>query len=291
VTWNQPRPVFPTPPPASTLDGLRAFGPSVLQDPDGALRMWYCGHDGSTARILEAVQHPGLAWQYVGLSIDAGMWGDTDAYGVESPSVVATPGGYLMAYSGSDGADSRLHMAGSRDGHDWDALGTFMQRGEGDSIGATHPCLLMTRRGWWLYYSGYDGSRDGRRASIHGAVSKSGASWDRIGAIFEPDEAEVAVTEPSVLAAQRRLFMFYVSDDDLRLSIEIATSTDGVDWYRQGNTLTPGEDGGRSPSVRSPCAVRLSDGTLRLWYAAHGAGDADEAYRLWSTDYLIDSTN
>src|SRR5690606_18568793 len=144
----------------------RSFRPSVLEDDDGMLRMWYSGHDGSTGRILEAVQQSGQPFRRLGISIDAGAWGESDAYGVEAPSVVRTPRGFLMAYAGSDGADTRLHMAASDDGHRWDALGTFMQRGEPDAVGATHPSLVVTGERWWLFYAGYDGSHDGRRAVI-----------------------------------------------------------------------------------------------------------------------------
>jgi predicted GH43/DUF377 family glycosyl hydrolase len=278
--------VFSAPRSSSALDGLRAFGPSVLQERDQRLRMWYAGHDGTTCRILEAEQRPGLDWQQVGLSIDVGMWGDTDAYGVESPSVVLTPGGYLMAYAGSDGADTRLHMAASRDGHTWEALGPFIQRGEEDAVGASHPCLVVTSNRWWLFYAGYDGSHDGRRAAILAAVSQSGASWDRIGPILEPAEGEVSVTEPWVVVAQRRLFMFYVSDDDANLRINIATSDDAIDWRRQGIALGPGPGPGNEMAVRSPCVLRLLEGTLRLWYAARDLTDTEGSYRLWTSAYI-----
>ncbi|MGH2652476.1 MAG: hypothetical protein ACRDHK_14835, partial [Actinomycetota bacterium] len=164
--WSLTGPTFRGSELNGDLDAHRAFGPSVLEEDDGTLRMWYSGHDGSTSRILEAVQRPGRPWEGLGLGIDAGFAGVSDAYGVESPSVVVTPGGYLMAYAGSDGADTRLHMAASADGHVWKSLGTFMERGEEDAVGATHPCLLVTSRQWWLFYAGYDGSRNGRRASI-----------------------------------------------------------------------------------------------------------------------------
>jgi predicted GH43/DUF377 family glycosyl hydrolase len=282
LRWETPRPLFLASPAENALDISRAFSPSVLEEPDGRLRMWYSGDDGSTCRILEAVQQNGLPWQRVGLSIDAGMWGDTDAYGVESPSVVVTPGGYLMAYAGSDGADTRLHMASSADGHRWEALGPFIHRGEQDAVGATHPCLMVTRKRWWLFYSGYDGSNDGRRASILGAVSQSGASWDRVGSVLQPDDGEIGVTEPWVIGAKRHLVMFYVSEDEANLRIDMATSADGVDWRRQGNALRPSPD---NLAVRSPCAMRMLEGKVRLWYAARPVADTDNVYRLWSTDY------
>ena len=285
MTWNLRGQVLRASGPQANLEASRAFGPSVLEEDDGTLRMWYSGHDGSTGRILEAVQRPGKPWERLGVSIDAGLAGESDAYGVESPSVVVTPGGYLMAYAGSDGADTRLHIATSPDGHGWEGQGTFMQRGEADAVGATHPCLLVTSERWWLFYSGYDGSDNGRRASVLAAVSDSGASWDRVGPILEPDDNELAVCEPWVVEAQRRFYMFYASDDDRRPTIQTATSEDGVFWNRQGITLTGSGEDVDTLGVRSPCVLRLHDGTLRLWYAARPPGHVEAAYRLCSADF------
>jgi hypothetical protein len=36
--------------------------------------------------------------------------------------------------------------------------------------------------------------------------------------------------------------------------------------------------------VRSPSAIHLNDGRLRLWYATHVAGDPADGYHLWSAD-------
>lgn len=286
--WVRHDEVLPPSGPWADLDSRRAFGPSVLEEADGTLRLWYCGHDGSTARILEAGQRPGEGWHRLGVSIDPGFSGDSDSYGVESPCVVRTPGGYLMAYAGSDGANTRLHMASSTAGHRWVSHGTFMQREEADAVGATHPCLVVTGERWWLFYAGYDGSDNGRRAEILAAVSPTGASWDRVGPILEPDPDEVAVSEPWVLDAQRHLYMFYVTDDGSHSAIATATSDDGVFWHRQGTTLGP--VGGRQNclGVRSPCVLRLHDGRVRLWYAAWAANGVEGDYRLWLAEYAHD---
>jgi predicted GH43/DUF377 family glycosyl hydrolase len=267
------------------LESERAFGPSVVEEDDGTLRMWYSGHDGSTSRILEAVQRPGGLWERRGVSIDVGFAGESDAYGVESPSVVFTPGGYLMAYAGSDGADTRLHMAASSDGRLWKPLGTFMQREEADAVGATHPCLVVTSQRWWLFYSGYDGSENGRRAAILAAVSDSGASWDRLGPVLEPGRDELAVFEPWVVLSQRRFSMFYVSDDGRRPAIQMATSKDGLSWDRRGITLPGSGDDVDTLEERSPCVLRLRDGTLQLWFAGRPTGDASAASRLCSATF------
>ena len=59
-----------------------------------------CGtaSDGDTSRILQADRRDFSAWNKRGIVIDAGFAGESDAFGVESPCVVQTPGGYLMAY-------------------------------------------------------------------------------------------------------------------------------------------------------------------------------------------------
>lgn len=287
MDWNLRGQLFPEDTDADLKsEQARAFGPSVIEEDDGALRMWYSGHDGSTSRILEAAQRPGRPWERLGVGIDAGLAGESDAYGVESPSVVTTRGGYLMAYAGSDGADTRLHMATSGDGHRWEALGTFMQRGPEDAVGATHPCLLVTSQQWWLFYAGYDGSHNGCRASILAAVSDSGASWDRVGPVLEPSDDELAVYEPCVITFQRRFWMFFVSDSGRRPTIQLATSDDGVTWNRRGNMLPGSGEDVDNLEERSPCVLRLRDGTLRLWFASRPAGARQtDAYCLCSADF------
>src|SRR6266545_1759270 len=282
MTWTLRSEVLPAGGAWADLDRAHASGPSVLQDDDDTFRMWYSGHDGSTGRILTAVQHRGRGWERLGIAIDAGAAGDSDEYGVESPCVVRTPGGYLMAYAGSDGADTRLHMATSPDGEHWDAQGTFMQRGEPDSVGATHPCLVVTEGRWWLFYAGYDGQANGRRSSILGAVSANGASWDRVGVVMAPEPGELAVSEPWVVIGQRHFSMFYVSDDAQEMAIELATSDDGLAWDRRGTTLSPHDAGGCN--VQSPCALRLRDHTMRLWYAAPAPLRPEPRQLLWFAD-------
>lgn len=283
--WHLNGQILPGSGATSDLESLRAFAPCVVEEDDGTLRMWYSGHDGSTSRILEAVQRPGRPWERRGVSIDAGLAGDSDAYGVESPSVVFTPGGYLMAYAGSDGADTRLHMATSSDGRRWEPLGTFMQREQADAVGATHPCLIVTNQCWWLFYSGYDGAENGRRAAILAAVSESGASWDRVGPVLEPSGDELALLEPWVVMSHRRFSMLYVSDDNRRPAIQVATSEDGVTWDRRGNALPGSGDDVDTLEERSPCVLRLRDGALRLWFASRATRDPSAAYRLCSATF------
>lgn len=271
--------------PRGGLDGARASHPWVLEDCSGGLRMWYTGNDGTTSRILEAFRPAGGAWQPTGIAVEAGLAGGSDAYGVESPCVVATPGGYLMAYAGSDGQITRLHMATSTDALQWRAHGTIMQHGPEDSVAATHPCLVVTNERWWLYFTGYGAAANSRRSVVLAAVSGSGASWDRVGAVLEPEQHELAVSSACVLEIARTFHMFYASEDGDRGSIALATSMDGVSWDRRGTTLAPTAEESEGRSLDSPCVVRLRDGSLHMWYAALATGDTGLAYRIHSATF------
>jgi predicted GH43/DUF377 family glycosyl hydrolase len=267
-------------------DGLRALRPWVLQEASDTLRMWYSGHDGTTGRILAAVRRPGRAWERLGVVIDAGFAGSSDQYSVESPCVVRSPGGYLMAYAGFDGEATRLHMATSDDGRGWTAQGTIMQRGPDEALGASHPCLVNTEAGWWLFFCGYDGSHDSRRAAILAAVSPTGASWDRVGTVLEPIAGEFAVSHPCVIEIARTFYMFYASDDGGTVGIAMATSADGLSWHRHGTVLEASGGRAEEGGVSSPCVLRLNDGSLRMWYAALAGNDAALAYRICSASFV-----
>jgi predicted GH43/DUF377 family glycosyl hydrolase len=265
-------------------DSLRAWRPWVLEEADGALRMWYTGSDGTTSRILAATRARGGAWERRGIAVDAGFAGDTDSYGAESPSVVRTPGGYLMVYGGFDGEVSRLHMATSSDAVHWDAHDTIMQRGPEDAGGANHPSLLITGERWWLFYTGYPEANRGRSVLV-AAVSQSGASWDRVGTILEPEMGEAAVSHPCTLEISRTFYMFYATDARGPIRTEMASSSDGLSWDRRGVVLEPGAAGPDGLGVHTPCALKLRDGTLVMWYAGLSVGDGELSYRICSARF------
>jgi predicted GH43/DUF377 family glycosyl hydrolase len=251
--------------------------------------MWYTGSDGQTTRILEAVQHGDEAWERLGVNLAPGLAGDSDGYGVESPCVVRVPSGYLMAYGGFDGEMTRLHMATSPDGRQWEPHGTILQRGSEDVAGANHPCLMATGERWWLFYTGYTGQGTASRGAILGAVSQSGASWDRIGSVLGPIGAETAVSHPCVLDMEREFAMFYAADNGRReVSIALATSPDGVSWDRRGEVFHASNEGSDEVTVDSPCVLRSRDGSLRMWFAVLARGDCEGGYRIRSARFSSD---
>jgi hypothetical protein len=283
----------------SQLDWLRTFRPSVIEEDDGTLRMWYSGHDGERSRILEAVQEPGQRWRRVSLSIDppVGRPG-ADVDSVHSPSVIRTGSGYLMAYARSGSRPDRLHLATSDDGHEWEPRCAITPHADGAAIRATHPCLVPDGAGWRLYYAGYDGSGDGRHAAIMAAASTSpvpspsapasadGTAWEHLGTVLAPEPSEVALSAPSVLVRQRVFTMVYVRDDGERTVLDVATSTDGLTWDRRGTTLAQGPQAQAPVRLHSPSALHLQGGGLRLWYSTHTDADEADGYRMWSTDFV-----
>jgi predicted GH43/DUF377 family glycosyl hydrolase len=290
VPWLHHRPALPPAGYLSQLDWLRSYRPSVLEEDDGTLRMWYSGHDGEKGRILEAIQEPGVAWRRVALSIDAptspDQSGNGNGTGVHSPSVVQSGDGYVMAYVESGSGPNRLRVATSEDGHQWEPQGTIDLLDDDAGLRVTDPSLVVTGDGWWLFYAGYDGTAEGRHAEVMAAVSTDGTAWDRIGTVLAPVDAEVAVSAPAVLVRQRLFSMAYVCDDGDRAVISLATSADGVNWDRRGTTLAQGPQAKITGPVHSPSTLHLRSGGLRLWYSTRTDADEADGCRIWSADFV-----
>jgi len=310
VDWaKQGEVLFPAS--AGDPDRLRAWQPWVVEEDDGTLRMWYSGHDGTTGRILEAVQPPGGSWRRVGVAIEPGLAGDSDRYGVEASSVVKFDEGYLMVYDGFDGRESCLHLARSPDGHRWAPEGPIVP-GEGRPLAGHTPSLLIGGDHRWLFYSaavgrdrvtrgqvtppsvgasvgngssganGTNGAGGTPRTAIHAAVSKPGGPWDPVGSVLEPEQGEVAVSHPCVVEISRTLYMFYASENGEQSSVALATSADGLEWERRGIVVSAADDDPDTWAVTAPCVVRLRDGSVWMWYSRRPWGDDRLAYVIGS---------
>lgn len=279
MTWTQPFQVLRPSGPFADLDRHRAWRPSVLQGVGGVLGMWYAAHDGSTGRIVAAEQAPRRSWVRLGISIEPGLAGATDAAGVDAPSVVRTGDGYLMAYAGSDGAVTRVHLATSPDGYRWHPGGP-VRLGDGHGA-ATTPCLVMEGDRPWLYYAA---EGDDRRTTIVAATSALGVGGS-VAPVLAPRTGERGVSEPWVVAGERGLLMFFVSRDREGCpAVGVATSDDGLTWSRRPAPLDLARRHHDAGRIGGPSALRLRGGHLRLWYAAGVEGDEAGGCRLWSTD-------
>jgi hypothetical protein len=117
------------------------------------------------------------------------------------------------------------------------------------------------------------------------AVSQTGASWDRVGAILEPEAGEVTVSHPCALEVARTMYTFHASDVGGPIRIALATSSDGLSWDRRGTILEAAGQGPDGSSVHTPCVVRLHDGSVGMWYAGIPIGDDGLGYRICSARF------
>jgi predicted GH43/DUF377 family glycosyl hydrolase len=264
--------------PFAELDRHRAWRPSVLRGDGAVLRMWYGGHDGSVSRVLAAEQRPRDGWTRLGVSVDTGLAGPSDAGGTDAPSVVRTPTGFVMAYVGSDGAATRVHLARSVDGTGWQSCGAFRAPGGQDATAT--PCLVWAKGRLWLYYTGRD---EGGRASVFAATSTDGADWSDAGLVFGPPGDDHGVSDPWIVADDDEFLMLYLRAGERHPSVSLATSTDGMAWSPRA-PLDLGRRHHDAGSIGGPSAMRLPGGPLRVWYAAANEGDTSGGCRLWSAD-------
>lgn len=241
------------------------------------LRMWYGGHDGSISRVLVAEQRPRDGWSRLGVAVDAGLAGASDAAGAGSPSVLRTADGYLMAYVGSDGTVTRVHLATSTDGRSWRPDGPLAAPGGCHTTAA--PCLVAAHGQLWLYYAGpgIDGS-----PSVFAATSPNGSIWADVGPVLEPAHDDRGVSQPWVVAQDGGLLMFFVRHHaDGNRTVDVATSRGGRCWTRRPAPLDLAKRHHDDGPIDGPAALRLRGGRLRLWYSA---GDEAGGCRMWSTD-------
>jgi predicted GH43/DUF377 family glycosyl hydrolase len=266
--------------PFAALDRYRAWRPSVIQDADARLRMWYAGHDGTASRVLAAEQRPGRGWERLGPSVVPGFSGRTDSVGVDAPSVAHTAAGYLMAYAGSNGRAKRIHLATSTDGYQWHPSGPCRLPGGHDQ---TAPCLIALPGAIWLYYVGTGGNS---LTSLFAATSRDGVSWRDAGLVMD-SESTGDVLQPWVVARSSGVVMFFLgAGAGDRGSVRMATSSDGRMWSRQGAVTDLAKRHHDAGFIDGPTALISASGNVRLWYAAGDEDDASGACRLWSTELI-----
>jgi predicted GH43/DUF377 family glycosyl hydrolase len=93
------------------LDPLGALGPDVIELPDGSLRMFYTGTDGTHIHILSATSTDGLSWQKEN-KVLIKYGGIYDSVAATEPDVFIFPNGTVRMYCrGYDGAKSRILSA------------------------------------------------------------------------------------------------------------------------------------------------------------------------------------
>lgn len=119
-----------------------------------------------------------------------------------------------------------------------------------------------------------DASTNGIRAAVAIEGIHEWALEDFLLVPFDPDLGEVAVGGPSPLSLPDIELMFFDTLDEMGMGgIDLATSSDGVVWERQGSggVVLPGN--GPHDSLRAAGPSVLYDEAARLWRLYYGAWD------------------
>jgi predicted GH43/DUF377 family glycosyl hydrolase len=180
-----------------------------------------------------------------------GAW---DATGEHAPFVMKAGKFYKMWYEGSDGNVRQLGLALSRDGVHWWKYphNPVLRAGPEpyDQFAAGHGTVLYEHGLYKLWYHAI-GDLDGvgdPDAIIAYATSPDGIHWTKHGPVLvgATDSWDTGLWGPSVLKVKGTYWMWYSAGGPLYpISIGLATSPDGVNWTRVGD----------SPVITDPEAV------------------------------------
>jgi predicted GH43/DUF377 family glycosyl hydrolase len=227
-------------------DGAAVQKPSVLHEKSG-YKIWYDGidFDGNT-RIGLAKSRDGMNWMKAPYKpVLVGEPGAWDAAGEHAPFVMKDGKLYKMWYEGSDGNVRQLGYATSHNGINWTKFpgNPVLHAGPEsyDQFVAGHGTVLHEDGLYKLWYHAI-GDLDGIGdvdAIIAFATSPDGIHWTKHGPVLVgvPDGWDTGLWGPSVLKVNGTYWMWYSAGGPIyNISIGAATSPDGVEWTRVGDT-------------------------------------------------------
>lgn len=276
---------------AGEFDDTHLFAPTVARDENKFL-LWYCGsqgfaHDLSKQRTPdERVFKLGLATSGDGKKFEkhAGpVFGlNEDRMSILTPTVLRNPDGsvqredgkmrmwFSSARFGAGGRVQSIQESSSTDGVHWsDASPIQLER-------AYAPSVIKTDQGYQMWYT-----EPGKYPWVmRHARSDDGRKWSvttkPVLEITQPWEHYVMIY-PCVMKFDGVYLMWYASyihEDRETTGIGFAVSQDGVTWHKHPENPVLRPDPARpweSHYVSSQCAMRLQDGTFRIWYASRKA--------------------
>jgi len=231
---------------AVNWDGLAVQKPSVLHETSG-YKIWYDGIDfAENTQVGLAKSKDGLSWkkapQNPVLDGEPGAW---DGSSEHAPFVMKAGNLYKMWYEGSDGDVRQLGYATSHNGISWKKYpgNPVLQAGPEayDQFVAGHGSVLYEDGLYKLWYHAI-GDLDGvgdLDASIAYATSADGIHWTKHGPVLvgAPDSWDTGLWGPSVLKVNGAYWMWYSAGGPVYpISIGAATSPDGVEWTRVGDS-------------------------------------------------------
>jgi predicted GH43/DUF377 family glycosyl hydrolase len=261
--------------------------------------MWYTGENSTfSSQIGHATSTDGLTWTRDSanpvLIPGPSSW---DSLNVGYASVILDGSVYKMWYTGEITTTFRIGYATSTNGTAWVKQGTAAvldvgPTGSWDAKGVSEPVVIKTGGTYKMWYHGgrltategigYATSPDGivwTKSSSNPVITRgSTGSWD-----------ETAVYSPDVLFNGSIYQMWYSGSNAQGLSqVGFATSSDGVQWFRQGMVLPQGSAGSYDSDGADRAAVMLAaSGIYKMWYSASSSTQGTLAYATALANQLL----
>ena len=264
--------------PALALDGIDAAAP-VLSYDTGSWRVWYARRDAGEWVVAEATSSDGSRWTDQGPVADLSDWAwpQDDPPGIAldaAPNPVFRVSGESFGNIGATITPGLSFVASS---FGWRTLLlTGFELGHGDAGSASAGGIRVDSADpdaglAWLTLTSAGGVRrigaatlepDGSLAPVEGPLE---GAWLEGTSGFDRDGVSSPVVVPD---GDGGWVMYYAGTRGGTTAIGLATSSDGLTWTREGETLSAGPTGAWDAVAASPGSVEVrSDGSIRLWYS------------------------
>ena len=168
-----------------------------------------------------------------------GTPGAFDEWGQADPSVLIHGDQWMMWFDAMDKSYhwDRIGFAFSKDGDNWQILGTAIKRGpdDWDNKSVHHPVVIRDDK-FYMYYSGCTYGEPHNVRHIGLAISEDGHTWEKQGIVIEaglPDEWDgeyVRSSSPVRIAGEWA--MFYWGFNKVH-GMGLATSPDLIHWQKR----------------------------------------------------------
>lgn len=214
---------------------------------------------------------------------------------------IHTDGGHASLWYAGYWGGQNLYLAQSESLDIWQQanIRTCVFEGIESSTILSSPCVIKDEQGykmWFIYTPNWD-----QPATVGMATSLDGVKWDSspLNPVLQANpnaDDSGAIQDVSVLKVDQTWHMWYASKkkDHWKVEIYHATSTNGIDWQRQGktqfSTFYPG-------LIMDPCVIKHDDGYVMFFVIIQGdhkptlQAAFSEDGNQWRCDFLTSLEN
>jgi predicted GH43/DUF377 family glycosyl hydrolase len=238
--------------------------PTVIYQ-DNKYLMWYDGYDGNYFKIGFAISDDGKTWNNLSSPV---LNGSIFNKHYLEPFVLYESNEYKMWFLAIDKQTNMTSImySDSQDGKIWsEPTINLSPTQEWEINHLAHPHVIKQDNKYIMYYNGETGDGVWR---IGYAISDDGVNWQKYdnNPIFTANLNEApTVAGPFVFKNNNKYEMYYHSLNPAK-NINLAVSTDGINWERQENVLTISQGEFDSVSMISPFLVKTND-EYKLFYS------------------------